>query len=217
MLENLVTSLPQASKLSFVEIAHLADDFFMNKGEVYETMRRLARRLQEEGIDYAVVGAMALAAHGYPRFTLDVDILLTAEGLQRFHERLVGRGYVLAFPGALKTFRDAETKVKIEVLTSGEYPGDGKPKPVSFPVPARHLFENEVAHFLTLEKLIELKLASGMTAPHRLRDLADVQDVILALQLPQDFTQKLDTSVRLEYERLWLAAQFGSRTSEGEL
>ncbi len=83
--------------------------------------------------------------------------------LQGFHERLVGRGYVLAFPGALKTFRDAETKVKIEVLTSGEYPGDGKPKPVSFSLPALHAFANEDAHFLTLEKLIELKLASGMT------------------------------------------------------
>ena len=217
MLEHIVTSLPQRSNLSFTEIAHLADDFFMNKGVVYETMRRLARRLQEERIDYAVVDAMALAAHGYPRFTLDVDILLTAEGLQRFHERLVGCGYVLAFPGALKTFRDTETKVKVEILTSGEYPGDGKPKPIAFPVPAQYMFENEDAHFLTLEKLIELKLAAGMTAPHRLRDLADVQDLIIALQLPQDFTQKLDASVRLEYERLRLAAQSGNRPSEGEL
>ncbi len=32
--------------------------------------------------------------------------------------------------------------------------------------------------FVTLEKLIELKLASGMTAPDRLKDLADVQELI---------------------------------------
>ena len=37
---------------------------------------------------------------------------------------------------------------------------------------------------VTLERLIELKLASGASAPHRLRDLADVQDLIIRLGLP---------------------------------
>ncbi|MEK7727268.1 MAG: hypothetical protein AAB354_02580 [candidate division KSB1 bacterium] len=210
-------ALPQRTQLSFEEIAELAGDFFMNKGVVYETMRRLARRLEEEQIDYAVLGAMALAAHGYPRFTLDVDILLTAEGLQRFHERLVDRGYVPAFPGAQKTFCDVESKIKIEVITSGEYPGDGLPKPVAFPSPAQHEFRSGDVAYVTLEKLVELKLASGMTAPHRMRDLADVQDLIIALNLPFDFTQQLDHSVYAEYERIWLAAQSGIGTSEGEL
>ena len=70
----------------------------MKKGIVFETMRRLAQRLEAEGIPYAVIGGMALAAHGYVRMTLDVDILLTPEGLARFREKLVGRGYVASFP-----------------------------------------------------------------------------------------------------------------------
>jgi hypothetical protein len=216
MRENTIAPLPQRSNLPFGEIAQLAGDFFMNKGVVYETMRRLVRRLEEEQIDYAVLGALALAAHGYPRFTLDVDILLTPEGLRRFHERLVGRGYVLAFPGAQKTFRDVESKVKIEIITSGEYPGDGRPKPVAFPHPAQHEFRSDDVQFLTLEKLVELKLASGMTAPHRMRDLADVQDLIIALKLPISFTLKLDASVRLEYERLWQASQSAAANGEEE-
>ncbi len=105
----------------------------MKKGIVFETMRRLAQRLEAEGIPYAVIGGMALAAHGYVRMTLDVDILLTSEGLACFREKLVGRGYVAGFPGAVKSFRDAETKVKVEIITTGEFPGDGLPKPVSFP------------------------------------------------------------------------------------
>lgn len=209
-------ALPQRTQLSVDEIAELAGDFFMNKGLVYETMRRLARRLEEEQIDYAVINNMALAAHGYPRFTLDVDILLTTEGLQHFHERLVGRGYVAAFPGARKTFREVESKIKIEVITSGEYPGDGLLKPVAFPAPVQHEFRSGDVDYVTLEKLVELKLASGMTAPHRMRDLADVQDLIIALNLPFDFTQKLDLSVHAEYERIWQAAQSGIGTSEGE-
>ncbi len=107
VFENTTAPLPQRSALPVAEIAQLAGDFFMNRGAVYETMHRLVRRLEEENSDYAVIRAMALAAHGYPRLTLDIDLLLTAEGLQAFHERLVGRGYLLAFAGARKTFRKA--------------------------------------------------------------------------------------------------------------
>jgi hypothetical protein len=46
-----------------------------------------------------------------------------------------------------------------------------------------------------------------MSAPHRLRDLADVQDLIGVLGLPAEFAEKLDESVRGEYHRLWQSAQ----------
>ena len=53
-------------------------------------MARLCRRLTEEGIEYALIGGMALVAYGYVRFTNDVDVLTTRDGLTRVHERLVG-------------------------------------------------------------------------------------------------------------------------------
>jgi len=68
--------------------------------------------------------------------------------------------------------------------------------------------------FVTLEKLVELKLASGMTAPHRLRDLADVQDLIRALRLPADFAARLDASVRATYAQLWSQVQAPDRLQE---
>ena len=178
----------------------------MKKGIVFETMRRLAQRLEAEDIPYAVIGGMALAAHGYVRMTLDVDILLTPEGLTRFIEKFVGRGYVAVFPGAAKSFRDAETKVKVEIITAGEFPGDGLPKPVSFPEPEGQTVKEDDVLVINLEKLIELKLASGLSATHRMRDLADVQDLIIALNLPLEFKDKLDESVRPEYQRIWEAA-----------
>lgn len=175
----------------------------MERGSVHEALRRLADRLREEGIEYALVGGLALVAHGYRRFTEDIDLLMTSEGLDRFRERLLGRGYLPAFPGARKTFRDTEGGVRIEVLTSGEYPGDGKPKAVAFPEPADVSFEREGLRLIRLEPLIELKLASGTSAPHRLKDLADVQDLIARLGLPLDLGERLDPSVREEYRRLW--------------
>lgn len=183
----------------------------MKEGKVHLTLKRLAQALAEEEISYAIVGGMALNLFGFTRETVDVDILLTSEGLKKFRDRLVGRGYVPAFAGAVKSFRDTETQVKVEALTTGEYPGDGKPKPVAFPDPANVAVERDGYRVIPLEKLIELKLASGLTAPHRLRDLADVQDLITVLGLPLEMETQLDESVRGEYRRLWEAVQQAPR------
>ena len=152
---------------------------------------------------------LALAQHGYPRLTEDIDLLLTPSGLERFSQRLVGRGYRPAFSGAQKSFRDAETGVRIEVVTTGEFPGDGLPKPVAFPDPGlpEVTVELQGIHVVTLRKLIELKLASGISAPHRLRDMADVQDLIARLDLSLELADELDPTVREAYRDLWGRAQ----------
>src|SRR5688500_19102536 len=76
--------------------------YFMGEGTLNKTLARLSSDLDERGIDYIVIGAVALLAHGYPRFTEDIDLVMTREGLERFHEELVGLGYVPSFPGAKK-------------------------------------------------------------------------------------------------------------------
>src|SRR5262249_41896123 len=181
--------------------------YFMETGKLHQTLNDLTRRLEKSGIDYAVLGAIALGRHGYRRMTVDIDLLLTPEGLVRFKELHLGRGYAPAFPGAQKSFRATDAGVRVDVITTGEYPGDGQPKPVVFPNPAEVSVEKAGVRVVTLEKLVELKLASGMTAPHRLRDLADIQDAIRALHLPQDFADRLDPSIRSTYLDLWRHAQ----------
>lgn len=188
-----------------------ASAYFAGEGRLHDTLRRLTQRLNAEGIPYALLGGLALAEHGYPRLTEDIDLLLTPSGLERFRQRLVGRGYRPAFSGAEKTFRDAETGVRIEIVTAGEYPGDGLPKPVAFPDPTTPevTMEIEGIRVVTLEKLIELKLASGMSAPHRLRDLADVQDLVARMRLPLTLADRLDPSVQAAYRDLWEKAHAG--------
>ena len=182
-----------------------ASAYFAGGGQLRGALRRLTQRLDAEGIPYALLGGLALAEHGYPRLTEDIDLLLTPSGLECFRQRLVGRGYRPAFSGAKKTFRDTETGVRIEILTTGEYPGDGLPKPVAFPDPTTTGVTKEIEglRVVTLEKLVELKLASGMSAPHRLRDLADVQDLITRLRLPLALADQLDSWVRATYQDLW--------------
>jgi hypothetical protein len=202
-----MTVMSQPESQQFTDLLKQASEFFMGGGDVQMTLSRLAGRLDAEGIEYALVGALALGRYGLIRFTQDVDVLLTPEGLEKFRQRLVGRGYVPAFEGARKTFRDAETKVRVEFLAAGEYPGDGRPKPVVFPDPARVATEIGGIKVVALPRLIEMKLASGLSAPHRLRDLADVQDLIAAQQLPADLGEELDPSVRAKYLELWQSVQ----------
>lgn len=206
MLEPTLES-PLSKQRTLWDDFYAGSQFFMQQGNIYETLRNLARELELAHLEYALIGGMALVAHGYRRFTEDVDILMTPETLEKFRERFLGRGYVPAFQGARKAFRDTETGVRIEVVTTGEYPGDGKPKPVAFPNPMNVRLTRDGIWLITLEKLIELKLASGLSAPHRLKDLSDVQELILRLNLPLEFEKELDPSVRAEYQRLWDAAQ----------
>jgi hypothetical protein len=209
--------MSQRSQAASVDyILHQVDEFFMKTGPVHETLRKLASRLPKENIRYAIIGGMAVAIHGLVRPTQDIDLLLTREGLDRFHEQLVGRGYLPLFAGAWKHFRDTTTGVKVEVVTAGEFPGDGKPKPVSFPDPQDASVEVDGVSVLRLPRLIELKLASGLSAAHRtLRDLADVQMLIETLHLSADLAEQLDPSVRGEYQRLWSLAQLAGEDRIG--
>ena len=183
-----------------------ATTFFMGTADVQAAAVALAARLDAAGIPYVIAGAMALAAHGYLRVTEDVEVLVTREGLAELKRQYLGPGYVEQFAGS-KGLRDVKHGVKIDVLLAGDFPGDGKPKPVAFPDPAQVGARGERFAVLPLERLIELKLASGMTAPHRLRDLADVLELIRARSLPRDLGTRLDPYVRAKFDELWAAAQ----------
>ena len=182
-----------------------AERFFMGLDEVHSAMRKLCAAFEADGIPYAVAGAMALNAHGYQRVTTDVDVLLTREGLAAFKAKHLGRGWVERFPGS-KGMRDAEFNVKIDVLITGDYPGDGKPKAVSFPDP-RVAVAGAGVMVLPVEHLVELKLASGMTNPDRMKDLADVQELIRAAKLPLALGHELAPMVQAKYAEIWQATK----------
>jgi len=206
--------------MSGISVGQVADiyaeglRYFMGEGTLNKTLTRLSADLEEHGIDYAVIGAVALLAHGYPRFTADMDLVMTADGLRKFHDELVGLDYVPTFPGARKRLKSTVDGVSIEVMTTGEYPGDGKPKPVSMPDPDKASTEIDGIRFVTLEKLIELKLASGISAADRLKDLADVQELIKIRKLDAEFALKLNPYVREKYRELEAAVRNSTSIQE---
>jgi len=203
-----MTIIAAKPTLSLSDAYDEACQYFAGRGSVNITLEQLVADLKSHDIDYVVIGGVALFAHGYRRVTNNIDIVLTAEGLSRFVIPVSGRA-----PQTLcnydpditsnKRVRSVPNGISIKIMTTGEYPGDGKAKSISMPDPATAAVEIDGIKFVTLEKLVELKLASGMTAPDRLKDLADVQELIKVRQLQPEFAERLDPYVRAKFLELY--------------
>jgi hypothetical protein len=167
--------------------------FFQKRSPQHQTMRRLARRLKKAGIPYAIMGAMAVNAHGAERTTRDVDVLLTAEGLNRFRQEFVGDEYEQV-EGRSRRFVERQSGVTVDCLVTGRYPGSGKPGPIAFPDPAEASQEIEKIRVLTLPQLIQLKLAA-----RRHSDFGDVVFLIRTHNLDEAFLPQLHPSVHQDF------------------
>lgn len=181
----------------------------MGEAEAQKAVHKLVGILEQENIPYAVIGALALNEYGHRRVTVDVDLIMREEDLQAFKSRWLGRGYAERVPGTGKLI-DTEFNVHVDVLSTGRFPGDDKPKPIAFPDPATTAVRGPPFALLPIELWIELKLASGMVAAHRLKDLADVQELIRSASLPISMADALHPWVREKFIQLWQAVEVGA-------
>jgi hypothetical protein len=167
--------------------------FHKDSGPVPDTFQRLAARLTKEGINFVVIGAFALAVHGYRRATEDVDLCMRPKDLIRFRERFLGHEYQLV-EGKVRRFYDPVSQVTFDIIESGELAGRvSRNKVIKFPDPS----ETEIVEGLptvSLARLVELKLVTW-----RYKDWADVVALIRANNLNEDFSDKLDPLVRMAY------------------
>jgi len=167
--------------------------FFDRSDRVYQTMRRVAARLEQEKIPYAIIGGMAVNAHGHERTTRDVDFLLSAEGFSALR-RFAAAGEFQPDPARLRRFIDQTTGVRFDVLITGQFPGSGLPGPIAFPDPRGVSLRMDDLSVVDLPTLVQLKLAA-----RRYQDFADVVNLVRANQLDERFQDKLHPSVRADY------------------
>jgi hypothetical protein len=114
----------------------------------------------------------------------------------------VGTGYGPSFFGS-KNLRDAECGVEIRFLVSGDTLRNCREQLFPIPDPSGISVELDGIMYVKLPALVEMKLSSGIRRPDRIKDLADVQELIKALQLSDDFADQLDPLVRNKYLELW--------------
>lgn len=198
--------LSAEAEARFVEGVEYCGRFFMGMAEAQRALYKLTAILEAEGLPYAIIGAFALNEYGHRRVTVDVDLVMREETLQTFKARHLGRGYAERVPNTGKLL-DTEFNVHVDVLSTGRFPGDDKPKPIAFPDPATTAIRGERFALLPMPRYIELKLASGMVAPHRGKDLVDVQELIRSAGLERDVGLLLDPWVRDKFFELWALAQ----------
>lgn len=132
--------------------------------------------LNAEAVDFVIVGAHALAVHGAPRATGDLDILVraTPENSERVYRALVRFGAPIAAHGLTAAdFRTPGTVYqmglpphRIDVLT--EISGVTYDEAATDTTSA--LLGSERARFIGLDAMIRNKKASGRT-----KDLADAE------------------------------------------
>jgi hypothetical protein len=154
---------------------------------VVETARLAAGRLADHLIPHLIVGGIAVQEHGYPRVTIDVDMVVpdVLDALEILTADVTG-----------PLFR-RRTETMIDLLPAGKVLREGCQVP--FPLPT---VASDELQIVGLEKLISLKLDSWSHAPlRRLKDKSDVVEIILRRKLPRDLA--VDAAVRRFYLETW--------------
>jgi hypothetical protein len=163
------------------------------------TLKKAVSVLAEWGIPHYVCGGFAVQEHGYPRLTIDVDVIVPDPGHAMW--RLRQSGLFRKNQGSGMTVTDRETKVPIDLLKGGSTVSKGGL--VALPMPIK---VSAVPVFLTLADLLSAKLSAG-----RQQDLADVVELIKANNLSKGY--KVDSAVLSDYRRAWDLAKKELRKS----
>ena len=129
--------------------------FFVGQAKAQRAAEKIVAILEREGLPYAVIGALALNQYGHRRVTADVDLVMREENLQEFKRRWLGNGYAERVPGTGKLI-DTELQVHIDVLITGRFPGDDKPKPIACPDPAATAVRGQPFALLPVELLTKV-------------------------------------------------------------
>lgn len=78
--------------------------------DLFTELTGLLAALDEHEINYALCGGLAMAVHGYPRATVDIDLMVLAEDVERAFAVAQGRGY--AFRAAPMTFANGRVEIR---------------------------------------------------------------------------------------------------------
>jgi predicted nucleotidyltransferase len=143
-------------------------DFFLE-------LKELTQALDQGGVDYALCGGVALAIHGVPRATQDIDLLVHPLDLPRLRAVATARGFSLeSFPMDFSSGITVQRFIKIVEGQSLMLDALLVGGPLERAWANRQVAELDGGRMrvITREDLIALKLAAG-----RPQDLVDVQQL----------------------------------------
>lgn len=164
-------------------------------------MRQIKSIMDEAGIPFVFVGGSTLPFYGYYRNTGDIDIVVADSDSKKLDDLPIGmirrirRGkMMLHSPGT-----------NIDVIFSGGVVGSDK-SGMRYPDP-KELIEMKVIDgtplpILPLKRLVQIKIVSGIYGM-RMKDFADVIELIKENQLPETYCNEYNFDIRDKYRELF--------------
>lgn len=156
-----------------------------------DSFRELIEALHRERVRFLVVGGLAVAAHGYLRFTKDVDLVVELDpaNVRRAFDALRSAGYLPHAPVTPADFADAEIRKRLirekNLVVLAFWSDRHRETPVDVfvtePFPFGEEYESALVkelapglpvRFLRREALVRMKRSAG-----RPQDLVDAQEL----------------------------------------
>ena len=158
----------------------------MGDQTILNLAREVSEAIEESGAEGGIIGGIAVFLHGYERTTTDIDVYSTDR--PALAERLRERKFV--WTDERRQFE--KSNIPVQLLA----PEDKLPY-----YPTRYE-EVQGVRTVTLGELITMKLSTGTKYAHRLRDWADVADLVQTLGLTKSFTPMVGKAYRKEFKML---------------
>jgi hypothetical protein len=190
----------RVAKCEFVNVTNQAAYILReNTGTsgLVKSARAAVAVLAEHGIPHLIVGGLAVQEYGYPRVTIDVDIVVpdVLEAVEWLTANLSGPFFRV--PEIQDRVEDRRNGVEIDLLPAGKVVKRGCKIP--FPQPGKVAEQFQI---ISLEELLSLKLDSWSNSPNkRLKDKSDVVELILRRKLPRDLG--VNPAIRALYTETW--------------
>jgi len=147
----------------------------------------------KNGIKYDICGGKAVQHYGYPRYTQDVDFVVS--DFKKAKKELTNSGF---------TFTENDYRViqeplgvKVDLIPAGKKMEWDRY--MTFPSPTN---SSPTPTYISIEDLISLKLDAG-----RPKDLGDVGELIKINDLPLDLT--VFPALKNAYQEFWRSLQLG--------
>lgn len=142
-----------------------------------EELSELISALDENCVEYAVCGGLALTIHGFPRATFDIDILIEAESLEKSYAIAAEKGYDIR--GLDISFKERA----VEIRRVSKIDDDGEVLPLDFLLVTpfvedvwatreKLIWQDKTLWIVSRSGLIKMKKLAG-----RAKDLIDIDRI----------------------------------------
>jgi hypothetical protein len=167
---------------------------------LWNVASRCHELLSDANIPYSICGGVAVCLHGYQRNTVDLDLVIRSSDSASVRDIITKAGF--AWDPTHVEFRTKEG-IAIQFLVAGEKAGKDTQIAIAEPLGDSNVEVREGLNVVRLSKLIEMKLACGMSNLRRThKDFADVVELICIRELDGSFARFLHPDVRDAFRQL---------------